>query len=175
MALDSKTLVDSFNASAADYRVGNLPASMLVSKYQALFRYKAETEENKAQLTAAMFNAVVETVRTIASPSGKLDTFDIADRVSPLLQQLTADENLGLVPQQAPQVLAELSIALADRVGKVTGKTLKDAGVYEGYIDNYRGAGTKLAAMLVEYADKFDSSVAQRTAPPPVKAQKFTQ
>jgi len=176
-----QSLVDSFNKSAADFQRGSLFPVIFAKKYDALAFYKATLPETKAALAEALFDVVEKAIRTVASPNGRLDTnfFDIVTRVSPLLESLAAPGSLPYVPERAPQVLADLSISLADRAGSVTQKDVKDANKTDYAWDGYRKQMTELSELIMKYADIFSKAVEDRKAAaprtPPVEPRKFVQ
>lgn len=157
-------LIDSFNKSAGDYRRGSLLPVIFAKKYDALANYKATTAETRTALAHALFDVAEQALKAVASPNGRLDTNsnNFVDQVSPLLKSLAAPESLPYVPERAPQALADLAISLADRVGSVTPKEVKEVNRNEYVMDDYRKQMTGLSELIMHYADLFSKAIEDR-------------
>lgn len=158
------SLVDSFNSSATDYLSGNLTPGIFANKFQALAKYKMDSDEDKQKITIVLFNTIERYIQKIASPSGatRVNAIDLVQNVSPLLQALASPEALPYLPECVPEALADLAVSLADRVGKVTVKDYSDSA--EFYLNDYRTKTTALSALIMEYADHFAQALEQRSA-----------
>lgn len=175
--MNGKHLTASFNTSAAEHASGKLPPILLARKYDAMLKYKAN-EEDKPALAEAMFDAIERSIRTIASPDGRIETegFSFTGFVRPLLESLAAPESAPYVPARAPEALADLAIALTDRVGNVTADTFKQRSVNPFWLASYKQESVALGEMLVEYADKLrEAALEKKPAIKPVPAQRFSQ
>lgn len=175
--MNGKHLTASFNASADAHAAGTLPAILLARKYDAMLKYKA-SEEDKPALAEAMFDAIERSIKTIASPDGRIETegFSFTGFVRPLLESLAAPESAPYVPPRAPAALADLAIALTDRVGTVTSDTFKRSNINLFWLPGYKQEAVALGEMLVEYADKLrEAALEKKPAIKPVPAQRFSQ
>lgn len=151
----ANSLVWTFNQSAADFDAKRLTGGLLTQKYEALLNYKAEDEDAKARLGDAMFAALEKALRATASPNGRIQANEYLSEVKPLFEALLKPESAAYIPARAPAALADIAIALADRVGKVTDKDLKAVNVYEGNLQNYRDNTTALGALVMQYAKSY--------------------
>ncbi len=151
----ASSLVWTFNQSAGDFDAKRLTGGLLTQKYEALLNYKAENEDAKAHLGDAMFNALEKALRATAAPDGRIQANEFLSEVKPLFEALSKPESASYIPARAPATLADIAIALAGRVGKVTEKDLKAANVYEGNIQTYRDNATALGALVMQYAKSY--------------------
>ena len=158
-SLDSNSIVGTFNQSAGDFEAKRLPPVMLAQKYAALLTYKAKDDDAKAALTDAMFKALEKALRAVASPNGRLQSNEYISEVKPLFEVLAAPANAPFIPARAPEALADIAVALADRVGKLTKKDMKDANFNEEYIDYYRNGAVALGALVLEYAKTYQGMI----------------
>ncbi|HYD19124.1 MAG TPA: hypothetical protein VEF76_11655 [Patescibacteria group bacterium] len=184
MAVDSffdnaprqKTLVEAFNDSAADYSARNLPATLLVQKYQALYKYKAKDDDVRSDLADSLFRAAENYLRGITSANGRLQREEYISGVQPLLDALTEPASAPFIPARAPESLADIVIALADRVGKLTERDAKAQNFHESFIPQYRVSAAALGVTLMEYAEKFEEALSsKRKTIKPVGPGKLSQ
>lgn len=162
---NSNSLVWTFNQSAGDFEAKRLTSGLLSQKFEALLNYKAKDDQSRTLLVDAMFNALEKTLRAVASPNGRIQANEFISEVKPLFEALTKPESAPFVPARAPEALADIAVALADRVGKVTDKDFKAAGVYEGNIVPYRDNATTLGAMVMQYAKTYAELLDQKPKP----------
>ncbi len=162
---DAGALVKTFNQSAGDFDGKRLTAGLLSQKYEALLNYKAKDDETKAQLADAMFNALEKALRSVASPRGRIQANDYVSEIKPLLDTLTKPESAPYIPARAPETMADIAVALADRVGKVTPADLKEFSVYEGHMQTYRDNATSLGSLVMQYAKTFASLIDEKAKP----------
>jgi len=159
-------IVDSFNDSAVDNRDGRLTAGLLARKYEALIKYKAETPEIKNQLAAAMFDAAEALIKKVGVNPDKdsLRDFGFVSRITPLLEALAASDSIGFIPDRAPQALADMTVNLANRAGKLTADDYKASSSPDHYYNNFREQATVLSGVLMQYADLFAKAIDERKA-----------
>lgn len=165
VSFDSNSLVWTFNQSAGDFDAKRLTPGLLAQKYEALLNYKAKDDDAKALLVDAMFKALEKALRAVASPKGRLQTIEYISEVRPLFEALATPSSAPFIPARAPDALADIAVALADRVGKVTRKDLKDASLYEDHIDLYRNHATVLGALVLEYAKAYEGMIDAKPKP----------
>lgn len=158
----ANSLVWTFNQSAADFDAKRLTPGLLTQKYEALLNYKAEDEDAKTLLGDAMFNALEKALKATASANGRIQASEYLSEVKPLFEVLSKPESAPYIPARAPLALAEIAIALADRVGKVTEKDLKAANLYESNIQYYRDNTTALGALVMQYAKVYASIINEK-------------
>jgi hypothetical protein len=162
---NSNSLVWTFNQSAGDFEAKRLPSGLLAQKYEALLNYKARDEQSKTLLAEAMFNALEKALRAVSSPNGRIQANEFISEVKPLFEALTKPESAPYLPARAPEAMADIVIALADRVGKVSEKDFKAASVYEGNIVPYRDNVTALGNLVMQYAKTYEGMIDQKPKP----------
>lgn len=162
---NSNSLVWTFNQSAGDFEAKRLPSGLLAQKYEALLIYKAKDEQSKTLLVEAMFNALEKALRAVASPNGRIQANEFTSEVKPLFEALTKPESAPYLPARASEALADIAVALADRVGKVGEKDFKAAGVYEGNILPYRDNATSLGNLVMQYAKVYAEMADKKPKP----------
>jgi len=176
-----QSLIDSFNKSAEDYRRSSITPVIFAKKYDALAFYKAQSAETKAALADALFTVAEGSIKAVASKNGRLDVnlVNFIEQVTPLLESLAAPGSLPYVPERAPQALADLAISLADRVGTVTAKEVKEVNRNEYVMDTYIRQMNGLSELIMKYADLFTKAIKERKSsaprPPAANPQKFIQ
>ncbi len=161
----SNSLVWTFNQSAGDFEAKRLTSGLLAQKYEALLNYKAKDDDARTLLADAMFNALEKSLRAVASPNGRIQANEFLSEVKPLFEALTKPESAPFIPARAPEALADIAVALADRVGKVGDKEFKASGIYEGNIVPYRDNATALGAMVMQYAKTYAGLIDQKPKP----------
>lgn len=162
---NSNSLVWTFNQSAGDFEAKRLTSGLLSQKYEALLNYKAKDDQSKILLVDAMFNALEKALRAVASPNGRIQANEFISEVKPLFEALTKAESAPFIPAHAPEALADIAVALADRVGKVGEKEFKAANVYEGNIVPYRDNATALGGLIMQYAKTYAALIDQKPKP----------
>ena len=165
VSVGNNSLVWTFNQSAGDFDAKRLTPGLLAQKYEALLNYKAKDDDSKKLLADAMFKALEKALRAVASPKGRVQTGEYISEVKPLFEALATPASAAFIPLRAPETLADIAVALADRVGKVTKKDLKDANLYEDHIDIYRSHSTALGALVLEYAKTYEGMIDAKPKP----------
>lgn len=114
-------LAKEFNASAKRFAEGNgLSLDGLMTKFDVLWRFKAENPEDKLRLTQGMFDGGMDILRKIANPNFHETLGSHANNINHIFTFLTTSEQLQYLPVDASDQLVDAALNLIRKSEGVT-------------------------------------------------------
>jgi hypothetical protein len=114
MAQTFRELADEFNKSATASLTDKEDFQVTVAKYTLLMRHKAQSPEDKKELTGIMFKTAISNLEQAVTDLPDMKTFDSIqlNSISGMLRQLVEPENIRYLPQNAATKTADTTLDL---------------------------------------------------------------
>lgn len=149
-----------FNVSAKAFLKDpdDRPVAMLLAKYSALVKYKAQNNDEREALAAQLFDCGLKLMENAAStgraaPSmsaGRQQCRKALEHTTAIFDKLAEADSNRAVPEKAPDALGDVALRL---VKKAESLELGNNHNYE--FEGYRDTLVSLAEQALKYADSF--------------------
>ena len=159
MSDDFAALAKEFNETARKFPDdSNVTLKLLLAKYTALLNFKAETDADKTELAAALFDCGLRLLKNATGEPSHGATYTPGEVAYPetgkdgargIFSRLAASDSIGALPKRAPGELAEAALAI---LRKAEGVTHSQLGAQK---TSYNASLTALAELALDYAAKF--------------------
>ncbi|MEZ0261815.1 MAG: hypothetical protein ACAH80_12455 [Alphaproteobacteria bacterium] len=104
-----------FNKAASNWAQEESPAELIMTRYDLLMKHRAETDEQKRELTHKLFYATMEAMKTVVDLEAKSSLNDIyATIVTEPFEHILSAENRTYAPAYAARDLTNLALMVLD-------------------------------------------------------------
>lgn len=165
-------LTTEFNTAAEKAIKTDAAPQLLLTRYSALLRYKAQSTDEKEAVAAILFNKGIELLNSFA-PSPQENYVSDTRRghaasakgyANAIFNRLLEPDSLPYLPENAAEKLADATLALARRADGITRDTFRNSYYGENEANEYKKALRELAETALAHADKVTSLKAASTA-----------
>jgi hypothetical protein len=156
-------LTSEFNAVAEKAMKTDAAPQLLLTRYSALLRYKAQSTGEKEAVASILFDKGIELLNSFAPPSSQEITVTDSRRahassakgyVTAILNRLLEPDSLPYLPENAAEKLADATLALARRAESITRDQFRNSYYGENEANDFRKSLRELAETALAYADK---------------------
>lgn len=157
---DFTSLASEFNETARKFPDdANVTTKLLLAKYTALLNFKAETDADKTELAATLFDCGVRALTKAAAQPMYGTNYTPGEVTYPetrksdlreIFSRLAAPDSIGALPRRAPGELADAALALLRKAEALTAQQLVSRDK-----TSYNAGLTALAELALDYAAKF--------------------
>jgi hypothetical protein len=158
MAGSYDELSAAFNQSARDLVRMEPDATWLVTRYTTLLKFKAETEEQKAELVKTLCTCFEDYLRKHTLPDVRWVSGESENNLKQLSTALRTPESLKRIPENAAKTLADLSIDLLDQAKRMQNH---DSIPYNRR-EEYYNKVTRFAGFALATAEAFQTEIDAR-------------
>jgi hypothetical protein len=142
-------LAEEFNKSAANFANGSgLSFDGLITKFNILWKFKAEGPQDQRRLTQGLFDGGMGVLRKIATPACRDPVENYTSNIQQVFTFLTTPEQMQYLPDNASDQLVDAALNL---VRKSEGMTY--SGNWNDFAQHKNGL-ISLAKTVVGYAEK---------------------
>lgn len=149
-----------FNASAKAFLKDpeDRPVAMLLAKYSALAKYKAQNNDEREVLAAQLFDCGLKLMESVAAASrgapnmssGRQQCRKTLENTTAIFDKLAEADSARAVPEKAPLALGDVALRLVKKA-----ETLEQGSSHSYEFEGYRDALVTLAEQALKYADTF--------------------
>ncbi|MEZ0261813.1 MAG: hypothetical protein ACAH80_12445 [Alphaproteobacteria bacterium] len=158
MAGSYEELSAAFNQSARDFLRMEPDAAWLVTRYTALLKFKATTEEQKADVVKTLCTCFEDYLKKYTKPDLTWISPESEANLQRLSAALKAPETLKRIGDKTAQSLADLSIDLLDQAKRMEDN---DSIPYKNRSDYYHKL-TRFAGFALSTAEAFQAEITAR-------------
>lgn len=150
-----------FNASAKAFLKDpeDRPVAMLLAKYSALAKYKAQNNDEREALAAQLFDCGLKLMDSAAATgrgaaasmsAGRQQCRKTLENTTAIFDKLAEADSNRAVPEKAPEALGDIALRLVKKA-----ETLEQGSSHSYEFEGYRDALVTLAEQALKYADSF--------------------
>jgi hypothetical protein len=149
-----------FNASAKAFLKDqeDRPVAMLLAKYSALVKYKAQNNDEREALAAQLFDCGLKILESAAATGqgapnfsgGRQQCRKALENTAAIFDRLAEGESARAVPEKAPDALGDVALRLVKKA-----EMLEEGTSHHYEFEGYRDALVNLAVQSLKYADSF--------------------
>lgn len=166
-------LTTDFNTAAEKAMKTDAAPQLLLTRYSALIRYKAQSTDEKEAVAAILFNKGLDLLNSFAPPATQETIVSDARRshassaksyASAIFNRLLEPDSLPYLPETAVEKLADATIALARRAETITRDHFRNSYYGDNESNEYKKSIRELAETALNYADKITAMKAAGSA-----------
>jgi hypothetical protein len=170
-------LRDTFNELANDFNTAadkaiktDASPALLLTRYSAIIRYKAQSTDEKEAVASMLFKKGLELLNSFAtndsylSDSRRVHAANAKNYAQAIFNRLLEPDSLPYLPEHSAEQLADATIALAKRADGVTRDTFRHSYHPDSEANEYKKALTALADLSLGVADKYTATKTAATA-----------
>lgn len=149
-----------FNASAKAFLKDqeDRPVAMLLAKYSALIKYKAQNNDEREVLAAQLFDCGLKILEGLAATGRGAPNFSgsrqlcrkALENTTSIFDKLAEADSNRAIPEKAPDALGDVALRLVKKA-----EMLEQGNAHSYEFEGYRDALVSLAEQALKYADAF--------------------
>lgn len=149
-----------FNASAKAFLKDqeDRPVAMLLAKYSALVKYKAQNNDEREVLAAQLFDCGLKLLESAAATgrgapnlsAGRQQCRKTLENTTAIFGKLQEETSARAVPEKAPAALGDVALRLVKKA-----EALEQGNSHSYEFEGYRDTLVALAEQALKYADSF--------------------
>ncbi|MEZ0261809.1 MAG: hypothetical protein ACAH80_12425 [Alphaproteobacteria bacterium] len=156
-------LTTEFNTAAEKAIKTDAAPLLLLTRYSALLRYKAQSTDEKEAVAAMLFNKGIELLNSFAPPASQEAIVNDTRRAhasntkgytNAIFNRLLEPDSLPYLPENAAEKLADATLALARRTETITRDHFRNSYYGDNEATEYKKSLRELAETALNYADK---------------------
>lgn len=153
-------LTTEFNTAAEKAIKTDAAPQLLLTRYSALIRYKAQSADEKEAVASALFNKGLELLNSFTpqesyvSDTRRAHASNAKSYASSIFNRLLDADSLPYLPENAAERLADATLALARRADSVTRDLFRNSYYGDNEANEYKKSLRELAETALNYADK---------------------